>query len=253
MSQTEKKAGFGDVLRSMFTNPATAIPLASMVAAPLVGAGINAAVRHKSTIDAAKEKTVAYRTMLDLHPHLKKRDSAEVSRIYNSLHNVNPVMARDPLVAGAWVDNIVESKDQFGGSHQAVLNAVKDLSGIRSQMSQAIRSERGDVNAGQRFERLVTDFGSQIGKAYDYAERGAIEKGYAHLSAEVEKAEKELLARDQLLANKAKALNERTRELQKQDEHLMNLAKQLEGYKSDLGEKQASDQDLDRLFSDLGV
>lgn len=243
MTQSEKKAGIGDVLKGVFTNPATAIPLLSMVAAPAVGAGINAAVDYKSRLRGAKEKTIAYHSMLDLHPHLKKRDSAEVSRIYNSLHNVNPTLARDPLVAGAWVDNIIESKDQFGGSHQAVLTAVKDLSGIRNQLSGAMRNESGQSSAGHRFEQLVTGLGSQLGKAYEHADRDALGVGMAELDK-----------REAAIAEKDRLLSARSRELRQQDAHLSTLAQQLERFKDDLGgEKKASAQDLERLFSDLGV
>lgn len=241
----EKKAGFGEVVKRMFTDPATAIPLLSMVAAPVIGAGVNAAVDKRKQINAAKEKTVAFRTMLDLHPHLKKRDAAEVSRIYSSLHNVNPILARDPMVAGAWVDNIIESKNEIGAgaANHALLAAVKDLSGIRNQLSGAMRSESSSHPAGQRFETMVSQLGQQLGRAYDHADKHALEVGVSKL----EERERAQELRD-------KQLKARAHELRQQDEHLTTLASQLARFGEDItGEKKANDQDLERLFAGLGV
>lgn len=117
-------------------------------AATATAMGINRAYESVDKARQAKEKSKAYKQMLELNPRLRKAQKKQpVARIYNSLHNVNPTLAKDPLVAGAWVDNVIESNAQFGedSSNQALLTAVKDLAGIRAQMSQAMGRERRDL------------------------------------------------------------------------------------------------------------
>lgn len=139
------------VFGSLVRDPGFWGPMAAVTA----GAGVTAAAGAISRMRDAKRKAVAYKEMLNIHPQLKGRDPVLVNRIYNSLHNVNPTMAKDPMVAGAWIDTIVESGglDQTQSS-RALLDAVKDLSGIRSQMSSAMRSEAGP-GVGATVERLV--------------------------------------------------------------------------------------------------
>jgi hypothetical protein len=139
------------VFKSLIKDPGFWGPMAAAGA----GLGVTAAAGAIGRMREAKRKAVAYKEMLNIHPQLKGRDPVLVGRIYNSLHNVNPTMAKDPMVAGAWVDTIVES----GGldavqSSRALLDAVKDLSGIRSQMASAARSEAGP-GPGAAVERLV--------------------------------------------------------------------------------------------------
>jgi hypothetical protein len=97
-----------------------------------------------------RRKETGYHEMLGLHPDLKGRDAALVRRVYNSLYNVNPTMARDPMVSGAWVGTVLES----GGldptmTGRALLEGVKDLAGIRAQISRA-RSEEAREGFGVR-------------------------------------------------------------------------------------------------------
>jgi hypothetical protein len=233
---TEKKASW----KNLFKDPATAVPLIGMLAAPLVGAGINAAAGAKQRRDSAKEKTVAFRSMLDLHPHLKTRDSGEVSRIYNSLHNANPLLARDPMVAGAWVDNIIESKGPGQETHQQLLNAVKDLAGIRSNMATALRNESGRAGPGARFEKAIGELSGGIGKAYA--------GGNGHAEA------KKLIDKDIAYTKELRqGLEHRSKELQQKEHALHDLAHRI-GVDTEYGEpKQASALDLDRLFAEIGI
>jgi len=114
------------------------------LAAAGVGAGVSAAQNAIHRMREARERAASYKEMLELHPHLRKsRDPAQVQRLYRSLHNIAPVMAKDPLVAGAWVDNIVEQNQRFGDqSNQALLASVKDMAGIRSSLSGALEKEQ---------------------------------------------------------------------------------------------------------------
>ena len=170
----KKVAGFMDVLRRGLHGTGAALKplvkepaLLAAVAAPLVGVGVNEISKHRAALRQAKAKAENYRTMMELHPRLRIHDQKEIGRIYNTLHNINPTMGNDPLIAGAWIDNIMEMKvpGQEGGSNQALLAAVKDLSGIRSSLSQALRNERQDSSPGNKLEGFITGVGRDVDKA----------------------------------------------------------------------------------------
>lgn len=156
-------SGVGGALKPLAKEPA----LLAAVAAPLIGAGVAEVSKHRAALRQAKAKAENYRTMMELTPRLRIHDQKEIGRIYNTLHNVNPIMGNDPLIAGAWIDNIMENKGVLGetSSHQQLLNAVKDLSGIRSSLSQAIRNERGDTRPGSKVESFVAGVGKDVEKA----------------------------------------------------------------------------------------
>lgn len=124
-----------------------------------MGAGVAAtgvAGAVQKLVDA-RQQARSFKEMLELHPQLKTRDQAFVKRIYTSLHNVNPMMARDPMVAGAWTDTIIESGglDQ-GAAARALLEGVKDLAQIRSSISQAKQRETSAPKAiGAGVSRMV--------------------------------------------------------------------------------------------------
>lgn len=168
-----KTASFMDVLRRGLHGAGAALkPLAkepallAAVAAPLVGVGVNEISKHRAAVRQAKAKAQNYRTMMELTPRLRIHDQQEIGRIYNTLHNINPVMGSDPLIAGAWIDNIMENKGLGDtSSHQALLAAVKELSGIRSSLSQAMRYERQDASPGNKIEGFIAGVGKDVDKA----------------------------------------------------------------------------------------
>lgn len=119
-------------------------PLAVAMAAPVAGIAIGGTQMLGERLMDARAKATGYKGMLELHPKLRNhKDRKGLHRMYSSLYNIAPTMARDPLVAGAWVDNVMESNRQYGedGSNQALLGAVKDLAGIRNQLSAARKNE----------------------------------------------------------------------------------------------------------------
>ena len=158
---------------------------------------------------AAQAKTRGYKEMLDLHPHLKQRDQKELARIYTSIHNVNPMMAQDPMVAGALIDNIVESTQNVyqGKSHMALLETVKDLSGIRASIS-----------AARANERPKTPFGAAFGKATEML---------SGRMKEVDKEHGELKhMTDQFAAYKQQQQDLKDRDDRQRDNHALSLATQ---------------------------
>lgn len=147
MPKYTKTGGFGKLLKDpAFWAPTVALGM---------GAAAAAGMGHLEKVREAKAQSTAFKEMLDIHPQLKSgRDPKLVKRIYTSLHNVNPMMARDPMVAGAWVDTIMESGglDQ-GQSGRALLEGVKELAQIRSHLSQA---QRGESSVGRAIGAGVT-------------------------------------------------------------------------------------------------
>jgi len=166
----------GDAIYEMVKRPEFWGP----VAATTLGFGANAAHRALSRSQEAQQKARTYNEMLALHPSLKEMDPKRVQRTYNSLHNVNPMLARDPSVAGGWVINVLEADSYSGDNNQALIAAVKDLAGIRSQMSQAIeREHKMRPQIGAHVER----FGTTAVNAYSAAQKAMNEAPLADIAA----------------------------------------------------------------------
>ncbi len=181
------------------------------LAATGVGVAASAAQNAFNRFRESRDKVRGFKEMMKLHPHLKKgRDPKQVRRLYNSLSNVNPVLAKDPLVAGAWVDNVIESNSMYGDqSQQALLAAVKDLAGIRKDVATARGHEerlRGDM--GER-ARVLSD---QLIGRYDVArkEHGTV----AAQKAEIDKLRQAGMASDQMASALSREVGpKRTREI----------------------------------------
>lgn len=168
-SEPEKTASFGSDAKEVLRSREFMVPMAAMA----VGGLANAASSGIGSLMAARQKAKAYSGMMELHPHFKQRDEVQVRRLYNSLYGLNPTMAKDPLIAGAWIDNVIERQGAYGGesatSNQGLLATVQELAGIRSSLSSAARNEGGSH----------TDFvpkAMAIGNAFNAAFEGHDEK-----------------------------------------------------------------------------
>lgn len=124
-------------------------PLAAPVAGAVATVGVGALSSAVQRYQDAKADAASYKQMMGLHPSLQQRPEAKVRMLFQSLRNVNPTLARDPLVAGAWVDNVIENNASLGdsASNQALLVAVKDMAQVRSHISGAVGRER-DMRRG---------------------------------------------------------------------------------------------------------
>lgn len=120
--------------------------------APAVTAGAGVAI---DKVINAVSKSNAFKQMHEVHPQMGTHDPVMVKRVFDSLYRTNPQMMRDPMVAGTWVDTIMES----GGidprhTGQALLKGVQELAQIRNLMSQAGSREGGHIgnllNAGTK-------------------------------------------------------------------------------------------------------
>ncbi len=165
MPRTKKAETFGKALRNVFLSPG----MISVLAAPAVTYGVGRLARERQMKERAAQKIEGFREMVELHPHFKKRDPNEVARVYNSLHNISPHVARDPLYAGAWVDSVLEQKLHGMTSHQALLAATKDLGQLQKNVSEVGRWEKQDagemaqiigntlINMGQTAEKNIAN------------------------------------------------------------------------------------------------
>ncbi len=159
-----KTAGAWDTFKSVATSPGVVIPTAATAA----GFGLNAVRDVLSDAMEARRKAQAFKGMIASHPVLKNKDQKDVRNIYNSLYNINPHMAKDPLVAGALVDRIYQRQESFGGrdatSNQGLLETAQELAGIRSQLSSAHANEgKGRRDMSQLTERFGDRFMAQMG------------------------------------------------------------------------------------------
>lgn len=179
--------------KTVATSPMFWGPMAA-AAVPMAAGELGGAIQRRND---ARAKDRAYRDMLGMHAGLRKHDPVHVSRIYNSIHNANPMLARDPVVAGSIVENVINSNDIYqGDSTTGLLAVVKDLAGIRNHMSGAIRNEGG---LGSRLEaasgKLVGGF------VQNYAD---IEKQHGEV-AHLRKTIEDVKARSAAEANENRA------------------------------------------------
>lgn len=173
--------GFMQGFKDTFKQPA----VIASIAAPFVGFGIGQAEGMFRRRRMEQQKTDSYKQMLSLHPHLQQRDPGEVSRIFNSIHNVSPTMARDPMVAGAWVDNVIENRVPGMNSYQGLLNASKDLSQVEKFVTDArkIRKEPGPLG------RLAAGATEGIGRGMQNARKELTDSYWAKQEADMKARE----------------------------------------------------------------
>lgn len=195
-----------------FANALTSPAAITLLGAPLIGLGVRHVENKRLQREAVESKANAYREMISLFPHFKQRDQAEVGRIYNSLHNASPAMARDPMVAGAWVDQVLENKHESQNTHQALLNAVRELNGIQKNVSD-IERNRLTYSRAPAAEKWVRDLGEVM-------QTGA-EKGLAA------RADREIARYDQKMQEFAhREQGFRERDLKDREKNLQRLAEQ---------------------------
>ncbi len=152
-----KFPGISDAMSEAFKSPVAQAAIGAAV--PMgVGAAVTGAHALVKRVTTAREQARSYQDMMKLHPALRQADQGKVKRYFGTLSRFNPDMAKDPTVAGAWITNIVDAGSELDpmAGDQALLAGVKDLAGIRSQLSTAKDKERGRGGPGQRAEQLMS-------------------------------------------------------------------------------------------------
>jgi hypothetical protein len=229
-------------LRYGFRQALKSPTILSLMAAPFATAGIRKLESKRRERESALGKATAYKQMVELHPHFKSRDQAEIGRIYNSLHNASPNMARDPMVAGAWVDNVVENRVPGMNSHQALLNAVRELNGMQKNISDMERNRGGASPVSEQ----VGTFIEKLGPAYDKGIHDNIDRAFKKNKGQFDQQKNDLTLREReaALNNKemlfqatqtfsamADKADKRQRELEQYEHNLKKLHDEIHGKK----------------------
>jgi hypothetical protein len=100
LGMQEKQASFWSNFGKAVAGGAAAAVGATGVAA--AGMGLS---RAFGAAAERADKARDYKAMMAAHPSLRKEPAGQVQMVYNSLRNMAPDMANDPLVAGSFVRN----------------------------------------------------------------------------------------------------------------------------------------------------
>lgn len=190
-----KTAAAGDLsFKKVVTSPEFVLPMAVMGASGLASAAQSGI---KSLMDARSNRK-SFQEMLDMHPHLKGRP--ESKRRFDTLARFNPHVAKDPSLAGAFLDHVDASTHVMGGSDatsdQGLLTAIGQFIGLRNQQSSAMRSEQ-DMRRGPDVGKAIGAFGQHL-----QATHGKLKAEHGELAVAKERNEqlsnklKEMAAKD---------------------------------------------------------
>jgi len=83
-----------------------------------------------------------YKAMMQVHPGLADKDPGQTQLYYNSLRRMAPSLAKDPLVAGSFVRNMMELQPEGGPA--VPLQTAKLLTDAQKSVTQA-KAGRGPI------------------------------------------------------------------------------------------------------------
>lgn len=156
-----KHAGAREFFKGIFEHGKTVAKdpfFQASAALPVIGAAVGGIGSAVSSMADARAKSKSYQEMLDLHPRMQKYDPKMVSRVFSSIHRLNPTVAKDPLLAGAFVDRVMETHGHYeGGGNMALAEVAKDLAQLRSGISQATSREPAGI--GSTLSRTIKEVG----------------------------------------------------------------------------------------------
>lgn len=138
-----KQAGIFDFLKGKSLSNVARNPVVQMVAAPLIGMGLDAGVGAVRDMMRAKGKGKAYKAMLAENPALGRKPPEQTQKYFNTLYNTSPELAHDPLVSSSWVGSQIEQNIP-GHPHAGIVEGVSQIAKVR-QMMRAPSNEGGGV------------------------------------------------------------------------------------------------------------
>jgi hypothetical protein len=109
------------------------------------------------------KKPMEYKAMLDAHPELQQQDAARVQALYNSLRHMSPHLAKDPVIAGSFVRNLLERGNE--GSVAVPMDTAKMLSETQRNVQQGRPEVPSTVSDGAGLAATAY-------KSGDWANRG---------------------------------------------------------------------------------
>jgi hypothetical protein len=71
------------------------------------------------------DKRQAYKSMLEENPQLANADPRITEKAFNTIYRFNPAYAKDPLVAGTFVKNVIDQERMDIGSVSNLVQANK--------------------------------------------------------------------------------------------------------------------------------
>lgn len=106
----------------------------------------------------ADRETVEYfQKMLSSHPKLRDYDPEEVAKYWESLYHFSPMVAKDPLGAGAFiVQSIDRGYSDIGGPPLDVYRALAD---IQKNYNESKPKAKSIVDTYDRYGKIYTGFG----------------------------------------------------------------------------------------------
>lgn len=119
----------GQTTGKMFV-PVLGYTIAAAGAGAAIGAGATLARKGYEAVAGKLGKAKAYQEMMEARPELKDRDPKAVQRAFDSLYRFNPAYAKDPLVAGSFVDSVASSERLDLGAVNALVSARKSMEGV---------------------------------------------------------------------------------------------------------------------------
>lgn len=111
--------------------------LALTAAGAAVGGGAHLARAAVDATTGSIGKAKAYQDMMEARPELREKDPKAVQRAFDSLYRFNPQYAKDPLVAGSFVDSVSSNERLDVGTVNTLVAARKNLSDTGMDISKA--------------------------------------------------------------------------------------------------------------------
>jgi len=122
------------------------IGTAAGVAATAIATGLGLAgkkgLEHYEKYRNKHDFKAQYDSMLATNPHLKNHDQNRVKIIFGTLQTFNPAYAKDPLVAGTFVQNAIDMD-------RVDVNTINAIVTAREKLRSAEEKERGGLGASQ--------------------------------------------------------------------------------------------------------
>ena len=147
----EKTAGFGSAVKGFGRDFGSALGYGAATAAAtsaIAGVGVAA----KKIYDAAT-KTRDFKNMMSFNPDLQEhheRDPRMFNQMFTSLRTMNPAYSKDPLIAGTYMRQMVDSPLSAGGK---LTDALGTRDKFRGALDRSI--EEGMGASRDRFKKIM--------------------------------------------------------------------------------------------------
>jgi hypothetical protein len=192
------------------------------VAAPAAGAAVNAASYGIRRLLDSRKKTRAYKDMLQANRHLRDKPATQSQQYFNTLWRTSPDMAKDPIVAGAFVFGQHGQNDRMF-PHAGILPGIQSAAKTQSDLATA-RGRKTRPNFGQPAQAIVGGIGTAMSSRNAFA------------------------AQEKLIENKEQELLKRTRAVQEMEAAYRSKQKRAAGPLHDIGTRLIHDKKFAKRF-----